>query len=109
MSTVTLYYTTFSSNEEALRITRALLDKRLIACANILAESTSVYRWEGEVKTGSEWPTLLKTQTGKLEEIERCIKQLHAFDCPCILELKVENGAEDYLTWIKEETNLGKN
>ena len=109
MSTASLYYVTFSTREEALKITKALLDKKLIACANIMAESTSVYEWEGEQKEISEWPAIMKSQGGKLNKIESCIKQLHSYDCPCILEFKVDNGAKDFLNWINEETSHGKN
>lgn len=109
MSTVSLFYTTFSSYEEALKVTTALLDKKLIACANIMPMGTSVYRWHDKVETSSEWPTLLKSQTSKFKEIESCIKELHSYDCPCIIELKVDNGADDFLAWIIKETKIGKN
>ena len=109
MSTVTLFYTTFSSKTEALEITKVLLEKRLIACANIMAESTSVYRWKGKVETTNEIPALLKSKSENRLAIEQCIKELHSFDCPCILELKVENGNKEFLEWIIKETNLEAN
>jgi periplasmic divalent cation tolerance protein len=109
MSTVALYYTTFATKEEALKISNVLLERNLIACSNILSPATSVYRWEGKTQSSEEWPTLLKSTSDNFKEIEKCIKELHSFDCPCILEFKVDNGADDFLSWIKREANRGKN
>ena len=109
MSTVALFYTTFSSKEEALIVTKALLEKKLIACANIMAESTSIYRWKDKVETTKEVPTLLKSKTENRAAIEDCVTELHSYDVPCIIELKVENGNKDFLEWIKKETDLEAN
>ena len=109
MSTVVLFYTTFSSKEEALKVTEVLLEKKLIACANIMAESTSIYRWKDQVETTKEVPTLLKSTTENRAAIEDCVIELHSYDVPCIIELKVENGHKEFLDWIIKETHFETN
>jgi uncharacterized protein involved in tolerance to divalent cations len=41
--------TTIANEEEAVKLIRELLDRRLIACGTIQAGARSMYRWEGKV------------------------------------------------------------
>ncbi|HFD14890.1 MAG TPA: divalent-cation tolerance protein CutA, partial [Rhodospirillales bacterium] len=57
-----LCYVTCGSREEARTIARAVVERRLAACANILDGMTSVYRWEGTLHEDPEVLLLLKTR-----------------------------------------------
>ena len=101
---VCVCYVTCASKEEALRIAHTLLDRRLVACANILDGMTSVYRWEGEIHTDPEVLLLLKTRRDLVPGVIRTVVELHSYACPCVTVLPIVDGHRDYLAWIGEET-----
>lgn len=89
--------------ETADRLAEALLDRRLIACANRGAEVTSLYRWEGRTEREGEVPLFLKTRTDLGDAVEAAIRDLHPYDVPPILRWQVRANA-DYAAWVAEET-----
>ena len=97
-------YVTCKDNEEATAIARTLIEEKLIACANITKDKTSIYQWEGEIKENTESALMLKTSKGHVETIIERIKALHSYDCPCIVAWPIVYGNEDYLNWIEAET-----
>ena len=102
--TSTMIYITASSREEALRIGRDVVADRLAACANVLPGITSVYRWQGEVQEDGETALILKTRSGLVERLTARVKELHSYDCPCVVALPITGGNPDFLQWIAEET-----
>lgn len=103
MDQVVLLYVTCADHDEALRIARALVDERLIACANVLAPHTAVYRWDGKVETGPEVAVLLKTVAGKTEAVTERVKALHSYSLPCVVALPVGGGNPAFLDWVNGE------
>jgi periplasmic divalent cation tolerance protein len=99
-----LIYMTCADKEEAEKIANALLEKRLIACANIMAPHISLYRWEGKLENNAEVAVILKTQEALFEQVRQKICDLHSYDCPCIVALPISQGHDPFLQWIKEET-----
>jgi periplasmic divalent cation tolerance protein len=95
------------SREVALRIAHALIERRLAACVNILAECTSVYRWQGKIESESEIPLLVKTRSEIYEEVQAVIKCLHPYELPEIIAVPVERGLPEYLDWVNAETASG--
>lgn len=104
MTAHSLFYTTFASQEEAKNIITKLLKNRLIACANLLQKSESFYWWEGKIESQEEWPALLKSESQHKSEIEDLIKKEHSYECPCFIEITMDQGSKDYLNWITKET-----
>jgi periplasmic divalent cation tolerance protein len=98
--------TTVASAEEAVKLVRALLDRRLIACGNVLPGVRSLYRWEGKVADEQEVIVILKTKTARLEAIELAFSELHPYKVPELLALPVAAGLHRYLEWIDDETSL---
>ncbi|MBL6946131.1 MAG: divalent-cation tolerance protein CutA [Rhodospirillales bacterium] len=101
----TLLYVTAGSREEALCIGRVLVEKRLVACANVLADSTSIYRWAGDVQEDAEAVLILKTRPALVDEITVEIKGLHSYDCPCVVAVPVAGGNAEFIEWIVKETS----
>lgn len=97
-------YITASDRDEARRLAHALVESRLAACANILDGMTSVYRWEGEVQESSEAVVIAKTREDLVPALTEKIKDLHSYDCPCVVSLPLTGGSEDFLAWIAAET-----
>jgi periplasmic divalent cation tolerance protein len=88
----------------AQKIAYALVEQKLAACVNILAECSSVYRWQGKIETASEVPLLIKTRADIFAEVEAVIKNLHPYELPEIVAVSVEHGSGEYLDWINAAT-----
>jgi periplasmic divalent cation tolerance protein len=92
--------TTASSNDEARKIGRELVERMLAACVNIVPQVGSIYRWEGEVEEAEEWLLIVKTTRGAFERVREAINQLHSYDLPECICLSIEDGSVEYLSWI---------
>jgi periplasmic divalent cation tolerance protein len=92
--------TTAGSEEEARKIARTLLDRRLAACVNILPQIESIYRWQGNVDEGREWLLLIKTSSLLFHVVRDAIRELHSYDLPECIAVNIENGSAEYLQWL---------
>lgn len=101
---VVMVYITAGDVEEAKKIARVVIRKRLAACANIIGGITSIYRWKGRVEEESEAILLLKTSKARVNALIDEVKELHSYEVPDITVIPFEGGLEEYLMWIKEET-----
>jgi periplasmic divalent cation tolerance protein len=95
---------TCQSREEAKKIVRLLLDQRLIACASLLPEVESLYRWKGKVEEGREVKVILKTQAKYFEPICAVIGQHGSYEVPEIAQVEVGMCNPRYLAWVMDET-----
>jgi periplasmic divalent cation tolerance protein len=96
--------TTAGSDEQAELIARALVDRRLAACVNIVNQTCSVYRWKGEVQRESEQLLLIKTSRERFEQVRAAIRELHSYEVPEVLMLApLADGDADYLGWLGEQ------
>jgi len=98
--------TTLPDRAAALQLAEELLARRLAACVNVLAECTSVYRWEGKVENATEVPVLIKTRAALYPEVEVAISELHPYELPEIIAVPVGCGLADYLDWVSTETTI---
>lgn len=99
-----IIYVTLPSQGESEEIAAALLDKKLIACANIFPPHTALYRWQGETGRAQEHAVIMKTRAELFEKVKEAILGLHSYECPCIVSWPIENGHAPFLRWIGEET-----
>ncbi|MFZ3201288.1 MAG: divalent-cation tolerance protein CutA [Candidatus Acidiferrales bacterium] len=100
---------TCGSAREAHRIARALVERRLAACANIVpAPVGSIYRWKGKVESASEFLLLIKTSRRKFTALEKAVRALHHYDVPEIVALPIAAGSRDYLAWIADSIARAK-
>src|SRR5580704_10531354 len=92
---------TCGSAREARKIARAVVEKRLAACANILTSPVeSVYRWKGTVESAKEFLLIIKTTKARFPKLKTEIKRLHSYDVPEIIAMPIVLGASNYLNWI---------
>jgi periplasmic divalent cation tolerance protein len=98
-----LIYVTTPSREEAEKIAEAVVTERLAACANILDGVTSIFHWEGTLCRENEAVLILKTTEEKADALTARIKELHSYECPCIVTLPIERGNPAFLEWIERE------
>lgn len=105
MEELALLYVTCANSDEAKTIARALVQDRLVACANILGSMTSVYRWEGAVAEEEEVAMLLKTRRDMTVHVAERIKTMHSYDLPCVVALPIQGGNPDFLAWLHREVD----
>jgi periplasmic divalent cation tolerance protein len=94
--------TTFASEDDAARVTRALVEDRLIACANLVPGVRSIYRWRGEVKDEREVLAVMKTRKQDWTALLSRLHELHPYEVPECLALRVAAGAPKYMEWLGE-------
>ncbi|MDX9885913.1 divalent-cation tolerance protein CutA [Thauera sp.] len=99
-----LVFTNMPDHDSATALAAALVEARLVACVNVLAACTSVYRWQGVVETASEVPVLMKTTLARYAALEAAIRARHPYELPEIVAVPVERGLPAYLDWVAAET-----
>lgn len=87
-----------------MKIGRALVEEKLAACANVLGEATSIYRWQGKVEEAQEVVLILKTRGALVEAAMARVKALHSYEVPCAVAYDMAGGLPEYLAWIKDNT-----
>ncbi|MBI5198732.1 MAG: divalent-cation tolerance protein CutA [Nitrospirae bacterium] len=95
---------TASNEDEAVRISKALLEEKLVACVNIHPKVRSLYWWEGKIQDEGEAMMIIKTRRGLLGDIIKKVKEIHSYTVPEIIALPIIEGSEDYLRWVQEVT-----
>lgn len=89
--------------DEAQRIARTLVDERIVACVNIVPGVMSIYRWQGEICTADEWQLLLKVSGERIAALQARLPELHSYECPELICLRIDAGLPEYLQWICEQ------
>ncbi|HEY0811580.1 MAG TPA: divalent-cation tolerance protein CutA [Longimicrobiales bacterium] len=79
-----------------------LVGERLIACGNILASVTSIYRWQGEVERADEVLIILKTTEALAAHVVARVRELHSYEVPEVLFFPVTKGNDAYVQWVRE-------
>ena len=97
-------YMTAGSVEEAKNIGKILVGQNLAACVNLLENMTSIYKWEEKLEESKEVIMIAKTSKTLMPKLIETVNSLHSYDCPCILELPIQGGNPDFLSWIKSQT-----
>jgi len=97
-------YTTYPSIVEAEKAGRAIVERRLAACVNILPGMVSYYWWEGKIDRGEEAVMIIKTRASLAKKVERAVKEMHSYTTPAILVLPLESVESRYLDWLMKET-----
>ncbi|MGB9671982.1 MAG: divalent-cation tolerance protein CutA [Candidatus Bathyarchaeales archaeon] len=100
-----LVIVTTANKAEAEKIARALLDERLIACANIIGPAHSLFWWHGKIESAEEHVILMKTRKSLFAELSERVKALHSYEVPEIIAIPIIEGFEPYMKWI--DNSLG--
>ena len=94
---------TCGSAEEAERIARALVAKRLAACVNLIPAVRSIYRWKGELEDAQETLLVIKSSRALFDELRVEIEKLHSYEVAEIIAMPIVDGSEPYLGWLARE------
>lgn len=94
-------YITTPTKKEAKKISRHLLKKRLIACANIFPIN-SLYWWEGKITEDNEFVLIAKTTNTNFEKVKKEVEKIHSYKIPCIIKIPVSSNKK-FFNWLKRE------
>ena len=98
-----LVYMTASSAEEAARIGSTLGEERLAACVNVIEPMIAIYRWQGELHRDTEAVFIAKTRDELVGKLTERVKELHSYECPCVVALPITGGNPDFVNWIDDQ------
>ena len=96
-----------STDEEEIskKISKKLIMEKACACVNVIPKVQSYYFWKNKFQKSKEWLILIKSHKSSYKKIESIIKKLHNYELPEIISIKIDQGYEKYLKWIKNETH----
>ena len=92
-----------ASPEEAERIARGLVEKRLASCVNLVSGTRSIYRWKGEVVNETEILLVIKSSRGLFDQLRMELERMHSYEIPEAIAMQVVAGSERYLEWMDRE------
>ena len=96
--------TTTDAREDAERLARDLVERRLAACVQVLGPISSTYRWQGAIETAEEWLCLIKTTGARFDALAAHVETNHGYEMPELTALAVEIGSPGYLAWVSAAT-----
>ena len=102
MKNIKFFYITIPNKREAEKIAKKLLDKKLIACANVISHVNSYFVWKNKVQNSKEVIICGKTISKNQKKIIYAVKKLHSYSVPCVIFFEIKNGNKDFLKWIMQ-------
>lgn len=103
MGNVILISTTTEKKEDAAKLAQNLLEKRLIACAQISGPISSHYRWQEELVHSEEFILNIKTVKAKAEVVTQEIIDNHPYDLPEVIGVEPSCTSREYAAWVEQE------
>ena len=100
-----IVFITASSEDEAAKIAREVVEARLAGCVNIMRNIRSIYCWDGKIEDEAEVLMIAKTQEHLFDALVKKVKELHSYTVPEIIAIPVAEGSADYLKWLKDVTD----
>lgn len=102
----TIIYLTCANEKEATLIAEKLINTRLVACANIMPQTKSMYLWSGKLEVSSEVPMILKTSKQHTKKVKEIILQNHSYDTPAVIEISANSLHETYSEWLSNSMGI---
>lgn len=95
--------TTTGKREDAEKIARILLERRLAGCVQVVGPVSSLYWWKGGIEKAEEWLCIIKSREDLYEELEKTIRENHPYEIPEIIAMRIVFGNRSYLEWMNAE------
>jgi len=90
-----------SDEAEARRIAGVLVERRLVACAQIWPIDSS-YRWKGEIESAREFLLSAKTTMAALPALGALVLAEHSYEVPEIVAQPIAWTTTAYADWIRQ-------
>ena len=101
--------TTMPTEEQAIQLAEMLVQDQLAACVNVLPKMRSLYRWEEQLRQGTEHQVIIKTTTGRLAALRARLESSHPYEIPELLEIPIVGGSQAYLNWVSASVIRSQN
>lgn len=105
MTDARVVFTTAADTAQAEKIARALVERHVAACVNILPQVRSLYRWQDKVEDAPEILLIIKTTAARFPAVRDAISELHSYDVPECICLSISDASPDYLSWLTESVH----
>ncbi|XP_019312323.1 protein CutA isoform X2 [Panthera pardus] len=102
--TVSAAFVTCPNERVAKEIARAVVEKRLAACVNLIPQITSIYEWKGELEEDNEVLMMIKTRSSLVPALTDYVRSVHPYEVAEVIALPVEQGNSPYLHWVRQVT-----
>ena len=91
---------TVATAVDAERLARALVERRLAACVNVVPGVVSHYRYQGELHREQEQLLVIKTRAERMDALRAALAELHPYQVPELVALEITSGSDAYLKWL---------
>ena len=105
MSNALLVMTSVGSEQQAITIAEELVQQEVVASVNILPTMRSIYRFNGKVFDDEENLLLIKTTEELYEDVVTIISQMHTYEIPEIVGLRVDKCQSNFLQWVSQNVH----
>ena len=105
--TPVIVLTTVSVSFDAPAMARELVERRLVACVNIVGSVNSIYRWQGKVEEDGEQLLIMKTVEERIGELREAVFARHPYEVPEFVVLPIERIEGPYKEWLLASVSSG--
>lgn len=105
MSAIAIVYALFKDRLSAEQAATQMVERRLAACANIMAPCLSIYHWDGEIERGEEVPVFFKTSMELRDELTAALAAGHVYEVPAISGWSATTTLP-YGAWVEDQTRV---
>lgn len=100
MTDFSVCLTTVADEQQARALARSIVESNQAACVNLIRGVSSIYRWKSNVEEEQEILLIIKTRKDHVGSLFELIKSQHSYETPEFVELPIQSGSQDYLSWI---------
>jgi periplasmic divalent cation tolerance protein len=102
-STGVIILSTFPSEQLVAEVAKHVVNAKLCACVNF-TQIRSIYSWDGKIEDHYEFLALFKATSKSAKKLKDEIARLHPYKVPEIVELKMSDVSNSYLSWLAAES-----
>ncbi len=106
MESYVICFISVDTSENAVNIASILVHEKIVACVNILNEHRSIYWWKGKICDEKETLLIAKTRSSLFKKLQERVNQIHPYEVPEIIAVKISDGLPEYLEWINDSTEM---
>ena len=92
--------TTESSQSNALRVAKLLIQKKLAACVSI-KQIFSIYEWEDDIEETKEFEIIIKSKPEFKDDLIDFLHKISTYDLPQIIYKKYHSEMK-YYDWLNK-------
>nr|XP_060616739.1 protein CutA isoform X2 [Anolis sagrei ordinatus] len=100
--TLSAAFVTCPNQSVAKDIARAVVEKHLAACVNIIPQITSIYEWKGKIEEDSEVLLMIKTRSSRVSALAEFVRSVHPYEVAEVIAVPIQQGNPPYLKWVEE-------